>query len=307
MQCLTNIYSCDGLEITTVEGLGSKKSGLHKIQSRLANFNGTQCGFCSPGMVMNMHSLMESKNGNVTMKEVENSFGGNICRCTGYRPILDAFKSLAVDASQKLLNFEQDIEDLNRGVMCPKTGLYCRKTCGNATEKYFSFDFENEKEWHRVVEVKEIFEVFQRIGEKPYMLVAGNTAHGVYRRSRNLQVFIDITAIEILKEHKIGEILELGGATTLTETIEIFNDISSKNDGFKYLKELAKHIDLVAHVPVRNVGTIAGNLMIKHQHREFTSDIFLIFETVGAKMWIGEFNCVFIKFKLRTFENFRRN
>lgn len=84
---------------------------------------------------------------------------------------------------------------------------------------------------------------------------------------------------------KTNNYLVLGGNTSLNMAIEIFQKYSTEAR-FKYLIQLAQHVDLIANVPVRNVGSIAGNLMIKHAHNEFPSDIFLILETVGTQMHI---------------------
>ncbi|XP_062544110.1 aldehyde oxidase 3-like [Armigeres subalbatus] len=286
--CLFPVFSCHGLDVVTIEGIGSDRVGYHRAQKVLAHFNGTQCGYCSPGMVMNMYSLLESKKGLVSMAEVENSFGGNICRCTGYRPILDAFKSLAYDAEPKLAKACADIEDLNQ--ICSKMSDACLGTCPASNivseKKSIHMIFPDNREWHKVYNTTEIFSIFENIGTKPYMLISGNTAHGVYRKSEKLQIFIDINSVEELRSHSLGKQLIVGANVTLAEFIIILSETAKKSSGFDYCSELAKHIDLIANVPVRNTGTIAGNLSIKNQHEEFPSDLYLILETIGATLTI---------------------
>ncbi|XP_050092812.1 uncharacterized protein LOC126575867 [Anopheles aquasalis] len=289
--CLFPAFACHGMDVTTVEGIGSKQNGYHATQKLLAHFNGTQCGYCSPGMIMNMYSLLEAKQGNVTMEEIENSFGGNICRCTGYRPILDAFKSLAVDADQKLKDKCQDIEDLTK--ICPKTGSACAGKCSAAgakpnQRKGLHLSFEQDREWHKVYDISDIFAIFESIGDRPYTLVGGNTAHGVYRRSEDLEVFIDVNAIEVLRSHSLGTSLTVGAGTTLTELMELMTNTAKRNPSFSYLEHLVRHVDLIANVPVRNTGTIAGNLSIKNQHNEFPSDLYLILEAADATLTVLE-------------------
>ncbi|XP_039443074.1 xanthine dehydrogenase/oxidase-like [Culex pipiens pallens] len=285
--CLLPVLACHGLDILTVEGLGNKADGYHPAQLRLAHFNGTQCGYCTPGMVMSMYSLLEAKEGRVTMAEVEDSFGGNICRCTGYRSILDAFKSLAVDASEKLLDACRDIEDL--GKVCPKSGQVCAGSC-SAVQQPIRMIFEDQTELHKVCNVSGIFTIFNQIGNKPYMLIAGNTAHGVYRRSDQLQVFIDVNSVYDLHTFALNEKLTIGANVSLAEFITILKTTANRNSNFSYCEELADHISMVANIPVRNIGTIAGNLMIKNQHNEFPSDCFLVLDAVGATLTIAESN-----------------
>jgi xanthine dehydrogenase/oxidase len=70
------------MKFTTIEGIGNKAIGYNEIQKRLADYNGSQCGWCSTGMVMNMYSLLLN-NPKPSQEHIEKSFDGNICRCTG--------------------------------------------------------------------------------------------------------------------------------------------------------------------------------------------------------------------------------
>ncbi|XP_038073974.1 xanthine dehydrogenase/oxidase-like [Patiria miniata] len=90
--CLAPICSVQGMAVTTVEGIGSTKTRLHPVQERIAKAHGSQCGFCTPGIVMSMYTLLRN-NPQPTMEDIESAFEGNLCRCTGYRPILQGYKT----------------------------------------------------------------------------------------------------------------------------------------------------------------------------------------------------------------------
>lgn len=90
--CLTPVCAVHGMAVTTVEGIGSTKTKLHPVQERIAKAHGSQCGFCTPGIVMSMYALLRSIN-KPTMKDMEIAFQGNLCRCTGYRPIIEGYKT----------------------------------------------------------------------------------------------------------------------------------------------------------------------------------------------------------------------
>lgn len=262
--CLYPVLACDGAEIETIEGLKDPTTGYHELQKRLAHFNGSQCGYCSPAMVMSMHSLMVRQGGLVTMTDVEKSLGGQLCRCTGYRPILDAFKSLTLDADDDLKDYCVDIEDVPK---CKSTGKSCANQCApEVVRKCFSNPAAGATaaEWRKAVDLQDVFDIFSAIGLRKYMLVGGNTAHGVYRRAQDIQVFIDVNHVPQLKNRcSNSTALEVGGSVTLTDLIDILKEVALRNQQhFGYLTELVTHVELIASTSIRNVS---GNKCCKRQ------------------------------------------
>ncbi|CAK1542877.1 unnamed protein product [Leptosia nina] len=287
--CMVSVTSCHGWDITTIEKIGNRLDGYHPLQKSLYENNGTQCGYCSPGWIMAMYSLLKKKK--MTMLEIEQSLGSNICRCTGYRPILDAFKKFAADCPEPYHVI--DIEDLS---ICKKSGETCSKDCDDFEWCMVSKEdvkqptvlhirLSDNRDWYRVEDVVDIFRILNIHGTDSYMLIAGNTAKGVYPILEYPRVLIDVSAVPSLKGYFLQQNLVIGAGNTLTELLEIF-DTMCKKDNFEYLNVFIEHLKLVAHIPLKNIGTIAGNLMIKNKHKEFSSDIFLLLNTVGAELAI---------------------
>jgi len=255
-QCLIPVLQCDNWKVTTIEGVGSVKNGLSKVQHGIVKENATQCGFCTPGMAMSMESLLK-RTTSPSEREVELALDGNLCRCTGYRPILDAFKSF----SQELATCKvTDIEECAN--YCPgKANLTKSET-------------ENAPEW---LHPRDLPALVQALKELPtvtrYRLVAGHTGSGVYDDGP-FDTFIDISNVQELKKTNL-EGMTFGGAVTIAELKHLMADKAPK---------VAHHLKKVAHTSVRNIATLAGNLMLANEHPEFPSDLRAIFLALEAKV-----------------------
>lgn len=91
--CAMLAIQADGAEITTIEGL-AENGDLHPIQEGFWECHGLQCGFCTPGMIMATHQLLE-RNPNPSEAEIRHGLEGNLCRCTGYQHIVNAVQYAA--------------------------------------------------------------------------------------------------------------------------------------------------------------------------------------------------------------------
>lgn len=137
--------------------------------------------------IPNFYSSLVDKN--LSMSELEESFGSNTCRCTGFRPILDTIKSFAIDASPEICQKVRDIEELNG---CSKNPRNCQRKCSSNSDcsdwslvadvkkgSPMRFDYGKYK-FFKVYEIQDIFDIFRKYGVDSYMLVDGNTAKGEF-------------------------------------------------------------------------------------------------------------------------------
>ena len=91
--CITFLPTLTGKQLILVEDLISKDNLLHPVQDAMVKFHGSQCGFCTPGFVMSLFSMFKNYT-NLKEDVIKDSIAGNLCRCTGYKPIIKAAKSL---------------------------------------------------------------------------------------------------------------------------------------------------------------------------------------------------------------------
>uniref|UniRef100_A0A672N566 Aldehyde oxidase 3-like n=1 Tax=Sinocyclocheilus grahami TaxID=75366 RepID=A0A672N566_SINGR len=159
--CLQPICSLHGAAVVTIEGIGSTKTKLHPVQERIAKAHGSQCGFCTPGMVMSMYTLLRN-NPQPTMEDIRETLGGNLCRCTGYRPIIDGFKTFC------------DVRTATNFCYMPSFLQIMRK------QKAEQLCFQGEKaRWISPADLKDLIKLKAEYSNAP--LLVGNTTIGWFQ------------------------------------------------------------------------------------------------------------------------------
>ncbi|XP_078252682.1 xanthine dehydrogenase/oxidase-like [Rhinoraja longicauda] len=287
---IASLLSLKNHNVTTIEALGSVKNGLHPIQQRLADYNGSQCGYCSPGFVMQMYGLLKN-DANPSLQEVEDNFDGNVCRCTGYRPILDAMKSFVKDSNNWQKGFFVDIEDMK---LCSKTMKLCKrghlKTCGRcigAAVNTAGLLFSNKEiKWYQPTSLTDLYLLIREHCDEAVKLVHGDTAKGVFKKDGPYKVLIDVKGIPdlyVVTMEPSG--LKVSSNVSLNSLIDYLKQYSAQSPSYNVI---ASHLLKIASRPVRNAGGWAGNLMMKWRHREFVSDVFVVFEAAGARVTVAD-------------------
>ncbi|PVD33600.1 hypothetical protein C0Q70_04857 [Pomacea canaliculata] len=305
-------FTVNGTQITVRDEFNPATS-LNEYLRRTGVSRGTKqlcieggCGVClvavklyEPVSATSQVYAVNSRNPTPTMQQVEDAYDVSICRCTGYRPILDAMKSFASDAPPSLQGGMIDIEDLNPK-MCKKTGERCEGKCDNKRDKK-SCSSDRQRDsgslsnvgaravWFKPTTLQELYTLLHQHRTDNYRLVFGNTGFGVYKEIGPwmYDILIDIKGIQELYRIEFTPSLVWGANLTLTNIHDLC-DKARSNASLPYAAVFAEHIKKVANNGVRNLASWAGNLMLKHRHPEFLSDIYTMLDVVGTRLLIGD-------------------
>ena len=230
--CIQFLPTLDGKELLTVEGLHGKDGGLHPVQQAMVDQHGSQCGFCTPGFIMSLYALYRT-NPAPSRQEIDDALAGNLCRCTGYRPIIAAARSMR-DAPDDW-DAQQHLDVLH--------------------EVQRQGDLELEVGGRRFFAPQSVAAFAAVYAKYPdATILAGGTDIGLWvtKQHRELETVIYTGRVEELLElHTSDSHLEIGGAVSIAAAADAIVE------QYPGLDELFRRF---ASPPIRNAGTLGGNV-----------------------------------------------
>lgn len=233
--CLTFVSSLHGKQLISVEGL-KHQGKLHSVQQAMADCHGSQCGFCTPGFVMSLFALQKNSDA-PDLHKAQEALAGNLCRCTGYRPILAA-------AEQSCCQARPDQFDSSEAQTIARLNAIAPSETGELNS--------GDKRCLVPLTVADLAELY---GSHPEArLLAGGTdlALEVTQFHKTLPVMIYVGNVAELKRIDTqAEHLEIGAATPLTDC---YDALSREYPDFGEL------LHRFASLQIRNQGTLGGNI-----------------------------------------------
>ncbi|NVN65817.1 xanthine dehydrogenase small subunit [Pseudomonas putida] len=233
--CLTFVSSLHGKQLISVEGL-KQQGQLHSVQQAMADCHGSQCGFCTPGFVMSLFALQKNSSG-PDLHQAQEALAGNLCRCTGYRPILDA-------AEQSCRQPCRDQFDSQQAQTISRLKAIAPTQTGELNS--------GDKRCLVPLTVSDLADLYSSHPEA--RLLAGGTdlALEVTQFHKTLPVMIYVGHVAELKRiEKTASHLEIGAATSLTDCYAALNE--------EY-PDFGALLHRFASLQIRNQGTLGGNI-----------------------------------------------
>jgi xanthine dehydrogenase small subunit len=235
--CIQFVPTLDDKALFTVEHLRQPDGALHPVQAAMVACHGSQCGFCTPGFVMSLWALYLAhvqQGTRPTPLQIRTALSGNLCRCTGYRPILEAGEKM----------FDLPMVAFDSAVLCETLKSLRRSESlvyANAGQRFYAPQ--------TLAELTRL-----RAANPDATLLAGGTDVGVWvtKQLRALGDIVSIGQVAELKEIRAeAGVLRIGAGVSLT-------------DGYtalvKYYPQLTEMWERFASVPIRNAGTLGGNV-----------------------------------------------
>ncbi|SDH81899.1 xanthine dehydrogenase small subunit [Pseudomonas panipatensis] len=238
--CLTFVAALHGKQLISVEDL-KQRGQLHGVQQAMVDCHGSQCGFCTPGFVMSLFALQKNRAAGASHEErkaeAHQALAGNLCRCTGYRPILDAAEQVCCQAAPDQFDAAEAQTIAQLKAIAPREAAELNS---------------GDKRCLLPLSIADLAELYS--ANPQARLLAGGTdlALEVTQFHRELPVMIHVGHVEEMKRVEVfAERIELGAAAALTDCYQVLAE------DYPDFGELLQRF---ASLQIRNQGTLGGNI-----------------------------------------------
>ncbi|MCM2403606.1 xanthine dehydrogenase small subunit [Rhizobium sp. S153] len=237
--CIRFIGSLNATHVVTVEHLAAADGQLHPVQQAMVDCHGSQCGFCTPGFVMSLYGLWLS-NSNPSRAEIERALQGNLCRCTGYEPIVKAAELVSRTRPSSLFD---PLERDRASIMARLWNLQTAETITIV------------KDDRRLIVPGSVAALADILSEEPQAtVVAGATDVGLWvtKQMRQINPVVFINHLADLQTVTVdGKGITLGAGVSYAQGFQTLR---------KEIPAFGRLIERIGGQQVRNMGTIGGNI-----------------------------------------------